>query len=90
MRKSFVFLVLAFLAAFAPKADAALILAADINGNPICAADNDIPCFYGVQLEDQNPAEGILSLDTTTIGGVTVEGSLHTSSKGVVVGDPTS
>ena len=79
MRKSFVgLLVLTCLVLFAPKADAALILAVDINGSTFCATDNNTVCNYGVQLFDQNGALGVLSLDATTIGGVEVEGSLHT------------
>ena len=79
MRKQFVaLLALALTLSFAPKADAALILAVDINGATFCATDNNTVCNYGVQLFDQNGALGVLSLDATTIGGVEVEGSLHT------------
>lgn len=78
MRKSFVgLLVLAFLVSFAPKADAALILAVDINGNPACASDNDSGCAFGITLSDTNPLIGIIELDPVTIGGVLVSGSFH-------------
>ena len=79
MRKSLVSgLVLAFVLSFVPKADAALILAVDVNGSLACATDNNSTCTYGTQLFDTNPLLGVLSLDATTIGGVDVEGSLHT------------
>jgi hypothetical protein len=87
MRKSFVgVMVLAFVLAFVPKVDAALILAVDINGQQFCATDNDAACSFGTQLLDQNGAVGVLSLDSTTIGGVTVEGSIHRS----IFGPPTN
>lgn len=83
MRKSFVsILVLAFLVAFAPKADAALILAVDINGTQACAADNNIGCSFGSILLDLDPTVGVLDLGTTVLANVQVSGSLHSSTTG--------
>jgi hypothetical protein len=80
MRNSLVGLVaLALSLAFAPKADASLILAVDVNGSQACAADNGIGCAFGTVLVDLNPAVGIISLAPTVVGGVLVEGSLHTA-----------
>jgi hypothetical protein len=88
MRKSLgiASLVVALALSFAPKVDAALILAVEINGQQFCATDNDSLCSFGTQLSDQNLALGVLSLDSTTIGGVTVEGSIHRS----IFGPPTN
>jgi hypothetical protein len=86
MRKSFVsVLVLTFVLAFVPKASADLILAVDVNGSQFCATDNDSACAFGTQLLDQNPLLGVLSLATTTVGGVQVEGSIHRA----IFGPPT-
>jgi len=78
MRKSFVpMLILAFVLSFVPSAQAALILAVDVNGTIACAADNNIGCTFGLVLTDQDPDLGVLALDATVLGGVEVEGSLH-------------
>lgn len=79
MRKSFVgLLALTVFLALTPKADAALILAVDVNGDQACAADNNTGCSFGTVLLDLNPTIGILSLGSTVLGGVDVQGSLHT------------
>lgn len=88
MRKSLglAALVVALSFSFTPKVDAALILAVDINGVQFCATDNDAACGFGTQLFDQNPLAGVLSLDTTNVGGVIVEGSIHRE----IFGPPTN
>jgi len=79
MRNSFVALTTLALLAFTAPADAALILAVDVNGSQACAVDNSATgtCFYGTQLADLDPTVGVLSLGTAVIGGVQVEGSFH-------------
>jgi len=72
-------LVGALMCAVPPTADAALILAVDVNGSQACAVDNSAAgtCFFGTQLADLDPTVGVLSLGTAVIGGVQVEGSFH-------------
>lgn len=69
---------------FAAPADAALILSGTIGGTGFCASDNNLgPCAFGTQiLLDTDATIGELALDTATIGGITVSGSLHTSDQG--------
>jgi hypothetical protein len=69
---------------WAVPAQAALILSGTIGGSGFCASDNNLgPCAFGTQvLLDQDPTIGELALDTATIGGITVSGSLHTSTQG--------
>ena len=68
----------------AVPAKAALILSGTIGGSGFCASDNNLgPCAFGTQiLLDQDPTIGDLALDTATIGGITVSGSLHTIQQG--------
>jgi len=83
MRKSLGFLVLLGLVGFAPPAHAGLILAGDIDGSAaFCATDNNTICLYGTQLLDTNMDIGTLSLDEVLIGGLLVNGSLHTATAG--------
>lgn len=60
------------------------ILAGLVNGVNFCASDNNVGCTNGLVLLDTDPTVGSLSLATTTLGGVTVQGSLHTQ----VIGPP--
>jgi hypothetical protein len=79
MRK-FVGFVFVLCLVFAGAAQASpLQLAGDINGGGFlfCATDNNVGCANGNVLLDLNPAIGVLDLGTVTIGGLTVEGSLH-------------
>jgi hypothetical protein len=62
----------------APRAEADLIFAATVGGVNVCATDNNSPCLFGLQLMDQNPLAGTLSLLTVNVGGLLLEGSLHT------------
>ena len=86
MRKSFgVFLLMgACLLSFVVPAQAALILSGDIDGVPgFCATDNNIgPCVYGVMLTDNDPAVGVLDIGTASVGGLVVNGSIHTATFG--------
>ena len=68
----------------AVPAQAALILSGTIGGTGFCASDNNLgPCAFGTQiLLDQDATIGELALDTATIGGITVSGSLHTIQQG--------
>ena len=76
--------LVAVLVALSPApASAAILLAGLVGGVPFCAADNNAACGAG-QIFDLNPAVGIVSLPTTTIGGLTVEGSLHSSQAGAL------
>ena len=87
MRKLYVgLLAIVFGLSVVPRADAALILAGDIQGLLFCASDNNIGCSNGTVLTDTDPALGVLALGVTSIAGVTVNGSVHT----VVVGPPTN
>jgi hypothetical protein len=72
-----ILLALAVLLASVTPAKADLILAGDIGGVLFCATDNNTVCNYGVQLTDDNALVGILSLNSVNIGGLQVEGSLH-------------
>ena len=72
--------VVVILVVFVPTAARAdLILAGDAGGTLFCATDNNSVCTYGVQLVDTNAGVGILSLATANVGGLLVEGSLHTA-----------
>jgi hypothetical protein len=73
-----ILLALAVLLMIATPAKADLILAGDAGGVLFCATDNNSVCNYGTQLTDTNPLLGILSLAPSTIGGLSVDGSLHT------------
>lgn len=67
----------------AVPAHAALILAGTIGGSSFCAVDQNLGCAFGTTiLNDTDPNPGRLALDTTTIGGLTVSGSLHTITQG--------
>ena len=86
MKKTLASLIVALaFAIFASSAHAALMLAGLVAGVPFCAADNNAACGAG-QIGDLNPAIGIVSLPTTVIGGLTIEGSLHAS----IFGPPTN
>jgi hypothetical protein len=80
MKKLLIAALLAVIVAIPTKVSADLILAGDIDsGTLFCATDNNTVCNYGVQLFDTNLAVGVLSLNSTLIGGLQVEGSLHTA-----------
>jgi hypothetical protein len=70
--------VLALLLIIPLPALAGPILAGTVNGVLFCATDNNTVCANGVQLPDLDPAINSLSLATTSLGGVTVSGSLFT------------
>lgn len=57
---------------------ASLQLAGDAGGSLFCATDNNFVCTNGLQITDLDPTVGVLSLGSTLIGGLQVEGSLHT------------
>jgi hypothetical protein len=69
----------ALLMALPSPANALLMVSARVGADTFTAFDNQI----GVDL---NPATGILRLDSVTVGSLSIEGSLHTSSKGVAGG----
>jgi hypothetical protein len=71
-------LVAVLVALSSAPASAAILLAGLVGGTPFCASDNNVACGPG-QILDTNPAIGIVSLPTTVIGGLTIEGSLHTA-----------
>ena len=73
-------LILVGLLTLPAPARADVILAGLVGASPFCATDNNAPCLYGVQLTDIDPTFGVLSLGSTLIGGLQVEGSLHTAS----------
>ena len=78
-------LVAALFAVSVARADAALIVALDINGNPAaCATDNNSVCSYGVQIVDQDPRLGFLAYGNTpiVIGGLSITGSVQQSEFG--------
>ena len=68
----------------APRADAApLTIAGNVNsGTLFCATDQNVACVYGTQVLDLNPTVGILDLGTAMIGGLLIEGSLHSEANG--------
>jgi len=76
-------LVVGLLLTAAP-AQAALILSGTIGAESFCASDNGLgPCAFGTTvLVDTDPTIGRLAIDTTTLGGLTVSGSLHTITQG--------
>jgi len=63
---------------YAVPANASIMLAGLVAGVPFCATDNNAACGPG-QIFDLNAGVGIVTLPTTVIGGLTIEGSLHTS-----------
>src|SRR4051794_9437197 len=56
---------------------AALLIAGNVGGSTFTCADNNLLC-------DTNPVTGILQLADQVINGVTVNGSIQTSTKGSV------
>ena len=76
---------LAVVLCLAARAQAAplLQLAGDINsGTLFCATDNNVICANGVQLTDLDPTVGILDLGDVLVGGLNIEGSLHSETFG--------
>jgi len=75
--------LLAFLALTGRAQAAPLTIAGNVNaGTLFCATDNNAPCVYGSQVLDLNPTVGILDLGTAMIGGLLIEGSLHSETDG--------
>ena len=70
------------MAGVAPKANAALMLSADIGGTLFACVDNNATC-------DTDPTVGILNLGTTvTINGVVINGSRESSSGTILTAGP--
>jgi len=75
--------VFVFVLLVAARASAGpLLLAGTIGGTDFCASDNNIGCTFGATLLDIDPTLGSLSLAPATIGGLNVQGSLHTETIG--------
>ena len=55
-----------------------LLFAATAGGVQVCAADNNVVCTFGLVLIDTDPAVGSIRLASNNIGGLVIEGSLHT------------
>jgi PEP-CTERM motif len=67
---------------WAVPAHAAFILAGTIGGVNFCASDNNLGCGFGAPLVDIDPTLGRISLAPALIGGLDVQGSLHTEQIG--------
>jgi hypothetical protein len=71
---------------FARGANATLLFAATVNGESVCAADENPGCSFGTQIQDFPPLiEGILMLGSSssiTIGGLEFLGFLASSVSG--------
>jgi hypothetical protein len=81
--KRFVFALCVMLAAVNAQATPLQLSGSlDAGAFLFCAADNNAGCANGTALVDLNPTIGILDLGTVNIGGLTVEGSLHTDTFG--------
>jgi len=80
----FVGVVLLALLALSSRALAApLMIAGDINnGTLFCATDNNAGCANGIVLLDLDPTIGILDLGDVVVGGLNIEGSLHSQEFG--------
>ena len=65
------------LLALAVPSQASVILSGTIGGINFCATDNNSVCSFGIQLTDTDPTFGMLSLNTTLLGGLQVSGSLQ-------------
>jgi hypothetical protein len=76
--------IVASLTLYATPAHASLLLAGFVNGIQFCAADNNLGCSNGLILLDTDPTVGNLALNSTTLGGVTVNGSFHQA----IIGPP--
>lgn len=75
---SSVTLVVALGVVTAPRAEAALMLAATIGGQNYCVTDNNVACGFGTNLTDLNPAVGIIDLGATPLllNGLSVTGTV--------------
>jgi len=71
-----------------PPAHALLEFAGDAGGVLVCATDNNVPCVFGTQIPDTNPAPNVLALGSTAtpilIDGLSVMGSVSTAIFGAV------
>jgi len=67
--------------AAAQSAQAALMLAGTAGSVNFCAIDQNIPCAFGVQLADLDPAVGIMRFGSGPIivGGLSLSGALSTN-----------
>lgn len=66
----------------APNAEAALMLAIEVNGVQACAVDNNVACAFGTQLFDINPAPGVIDLGNVTVGIVSLTGTNQQATAG--------
>ena len=85
MRRIFQVLVCwaGLLLAMAPGVQAGpLLLAGTIGAQNFCASDNNLGCTWGATLLDIDPLLGSLALAPATLGGINVQGSLHTETIG--------
>jgi len=83
MRKTMWFTA-ALLAASVNPADAALLLAIDVNGVQACASDNNGGCGFGAVIIDLDPAVGVMSFGNTpiSIGRLEITGSVQQATIG--------
>jgi hypothetical protein len=70
------------MAVVAPAAHATLMLSGSVSGTNFCAADQNVGCGFGGVIADGNAAVNQLGLNTVTINGVQVFGSLQIATYG--------
>jgi len=65
-------------------ANAAFLLAIDVNGVQACASDNNSGCGFGTQLFDIDPTVGVMSFGNLplVIGGLEITGSVQQATVG--------
>lgn len=66
------------------NANAALLLAIDVNGTQACASDNNVGCTFGTMITDVDPTVGVLSFgpNPIQIGVLAVSGSVQQATVG--------
>ena len=81
--RNIAFASLVALAVSAP-ANAAFLLAIDVNGTQACASDNNTGCSFGTQLTDIDPMVGVMSFGNLplVIGGLEITGSVQQATFG--------
>ena len=68
--------------AAAQSAQATLLISITVGGQNFCAADNNVVCTFGTQIQDQDAASGRIELNPTNLAGVLVTGAAQQATFG--------
>lgn len=82
--RKIVLTVLALVFGMASRSEALLMTAFTVNGVNACATDNNVLCSFGTQIQDLNPAIGVISYgpNPIIIGPLSISGSVQQSTIG--------